>query len=399
MGYKSINIGNLINFAHGGGWGKESPDANYDSKVAIIRGADFPSVEVGNCSSLLIRYERHELVKNISLKSGDIVLEISGGTDNRPTGRSVIITQKLLDAIGVPAIPASFCRIIRFNDNVSSEYLYWWMQDMYNKGRTWSYQNRSTGLSNFQFKTFCDYEIVQLPEDLSQQKKVSNILSSFDKKIELNTRINTKLNELSECIINNLINLSDSEIPVKDFVTSMRNGSTPRRNVEKYWINGSIPWIKTGEVNNNFIFDTEEYITYEALKETSVSLLPINTVIMALYGSGTAGRVSIIKTEATTNQACTAMQCKSKVDAYYLFMILKSMYKKIDSLTRGSVQQNLSKDIVGDLEIPFIEEDVLQNSPLEKIFDMISNNTKENIALAELRDTLLPKLMSGEVEI
>lgn len=120
---------------------------------------------------------------------------------------------------------------------------------------------------------------------------------------------------------------------------------------------------------------------------------------MALYGSGTAGRVALLKTQSTTNQACTAMICKSKARAFYLFNILALKYKEIDSLTRGSVQQNLSKDIVSEFMVEFPGDSFLEKYHFEDIYESIANNTKENIKLEQLRDTLLPKLMSGEIDI
>lgn len=179
----------------------------------------------------------------------------------------------------------------------------------------------------------------------------------------------------------------------------MMNGSTPSRKNDAYWSGGTIPWIKTGEVNNNLIFQTEELITPLAVEKTSVKLLPIDTVIMALYGSGTAGRLAMLQVPATTNQACTAMICASSVEAFYLFLYLKSKYKEIDSLTRGSVQQNLSKDIVGELSIPNIPKDSLEEIGLVSIYNLIKTCESESNVLEHTRNILLPRLMSGEIDI
>lgn len=131
----------------------------------------------------------------------------------------------------------------------------------------------------------------------------------------------------------------------------MKNGGTPRRNVSKYWENGTIPWLKTGEINNSPILDNSEYITEEGLKKSSAKVLPINSVIMALYGKGTAGRVGLLKFEATTNQACCAMICKDRIKSEYLYYYLLSIQPQIELLANGSVQQNLSKEILADYDI------------------------------------------------
>lgn len=189
MSYNRIvPIGNVIAFSRGGGWGKETP---FDDsiRVAVIRGADFPNIESGRYDGLPIRFEKTSKVKSVSLRAGDIVLENSGGTDTRPTGRTIQISQDLLDSYDCPIIPASFCRIIRFSDEIDSTFIYYWLQDMFNAGRTWGYQNRSTGLANFQFKFFSELEM--LPDlDMVTQKKISSFLEVLDAKIIANNQLN-----------------------------------------------------------------------------------------------------------------------------------------------------------------------------------------------------------------
>ncbi len=181
-------IGDLIDFSRGGGWGKEEAFEG-SARVAVVRGADFPNLEAGHYAELPIRYEKEAKVRSVALRAGDIVLENSGGTDTRPTGRTVLIRQELLDAYNCPIIPASFCRIVRFNASVDSEFIYYWLQNMFNAGRTWGYQNRSTGLSNFQFKTFAEIELV--PElTIETQKQIGRTLSLLDKKRIANNRLN-----------------------------------------------------------------------------------------------------------------------------------------------------------------------------------------------------------------
>ena len=188
-------------------------------------------------------------------------------------------------------------------------------------------------------------------------------------------------------------------VSVGDYVGSMSNGATPSRKNAAFWDDGNIPWVKTGEVNNGLILKTEEHVTRLALEKTSIKLLPVDTVIMALYGSGTAGRLGILQIEATTNQACTAMVCKSSIEAFYLFVTLQGMYRQIDNMTRGSVQQNLSKDLVAEIQIPRIPKQVLEEMGLAEYYAQIAVNMRESDRLASIRDALLPKLMSGEIDV
>ena len=239
---------------------------------------------------------------------------------------------------------------------------------------------------------------VKIP-DKATQDAIVEVLDSIVDKIALNNQLNDYLLELATSLFDERIKDSFEYTTVREYVKYMSNGSTPSRKNSSYWDDGTIPWIKTGEVNNKLIFDTSEHITKHALEKTSVHLLPKDTVIMALYGSGTAGRLALLQSPATTNQACTAMICESSSEAFYLFVVLKKMYHEIDNLTRGSVQQNLSKEIVANLRVPNVKKDILDSLGFNVIYSQIAFSEAETLNLTKLRDALLPRLMSGEIDV
>ena len=186
---------------------------------------------------------------------------------------------------------------------------------------------------------------------------------------------------------------------IEDFVDDMKNGGTPKRGESDYWENGTVPWLKTGEINNNIIIKSEEHITKLGLKNSSAKLLPVNSIIMALYGTGTAARIGLLKLEATTNQACCAMICNDFNKTLFLYLFLLFNQKEIENLASGSVQQNLSKDLIANLKLVVPPIEIIDNLPFKEIFDTIANNYFEIEYLTNLRDTLLPKLMSGEIDV
>ncbi len=118
-----------------------------------------------------------------------------------------------------------------------------------------------------------------------------------------------------------------------------------------------------------------------------------------MYGKGTAGRVGLLKFKATTNQACCARICHDENKALYLYLYLLIKQSKIENLANGSVQQNLSKDVIGNLNIPVPPTDVLENVNFKTIFNKIENNFRENKKLTKIRYILLPKLMYGELDV
>ena len=129
-----------------------------------------------------------------------------------------------------------------------------------------------------------------------------------------------------------------------DYISKWGSGGTPsRKNLEFY--SGNIPWIKTGELNNGYIYDTEEKITEEAIKKSSAKLFPINTVAIAMYGA-TIGKVGIFAVEATTNQACACAIPNNCIQYKYLFYYLQSQKEIFIEKGKGGAQPNISQEII-----------------------------------------------------
>jgi type I restriction enzyme S subunit len=128
-------------------------------------------------------------------------------------------------------------------------------------------------------------------------------------------------------------------------------GGTPKRGVEGYY-GGSIPWIKSGEVNNNSIEDSEEHVTELAIKESSAKLIEANSILVALYGA-TAGKVGVLKVKACSNQAVLAITTKNEtLTNKFLYHYLKKCTSELLNLCQGSGQPNLSKGIVDGVYLP-----------------------------------------------
>lgn len=165
-----------------------------------------------------------------------------------------------------------------------------------------------------------------------------------------------------------------------------RAGSTPSRANTCYY-NGNIPWIKTGELNDGYIYDSEEKITETALSESSLKLNPIGSVLIAMYGA-TIGKVGILQVEAATNQACCS--CITYVGVYnrYLFFVLLSMRKYFKRQSFGGAQPNISKQKIINTAMPLppLEEQKRIVEKIEKIMsylDKIEENIKNKDILNE----------------
>jgi type I restriction enzyme S subunit len=164
-GWRLVPFGQLLCHTIGGDWGSDAPDDKNDARVAIIRGTDIPDLQTGANSRVPVRYTSQKKLATRKLEDGDIVLEVSGGSKDQPTGRSLYMTDGLLNQFDCPVEPASFCRLLRPNSKDIGALLGQHLTYIYAEGKTWEYQNQSTGIANFQTTHFLETELVAVPSD------------------------------------------------------------------------------------------------------------------------------------------------------------------------------------------------------------------------------------------
>ena len=162
-GWSLIPFGKLLSHTIGGDWGSDVPDEKNDTRVAIIRGTDIPDLQTCATSRVPIRFTSGKKLLGRKLEDGDILLEVSGGSKDQPTGRSLYLSSNLLDQFDCPVEPASFCRLLRPANKALGLLLAQHLTFIYAQGKTWEYQNQSTGIANFQTTHFLDTELVVCP--------------------------------------------------------------------------------------------------------------------------------------------------------------------------------------------------------------------------------------------
>lgn len=186
-------------------------------------------------------------------------------------------------------------------------------------------------------------------------------------------------------------------VSVKNFCKEMKSGGTPSRDEITYWNSKDIPWLKTGEICNKVLISSEEYISFEGCKNSSAKLLPINSVLIAMYGEGkTKGQAGYLRFEATTNQACCAMICNNEYESTFLYYFLRISQLEIANLANGGAQPNLSKELIENIRIiKPVSKDIVKHDFL-KFINHSEILERENQKLSELRDLLLSKLATIE---
>ncbi|MCG8770198.1 restriction endonuclease subunit S [Tenacibaculum finnmarkense] len=171
----------------------------------------------------------------------------------------------------------------------------------------------------------------------------------------------------------------------------INSGLTPLRSNKEYWIDGNIPWVKTEQLGDKYIYDSNEKITNYALQNTSIKLNSPNTLSIAMYGEGkTRGSVSILKNETTTNQACCNIFIdEEKADFEFVYYNIKTQYNNLRNLSSG-VRKNLNSRDIKNFEIllPNLQTQKSIAKVLSDLDSKIAINNKINAALEAMAKTL-----------
>ena len=248
---------------------------------------------------------------------------------------------------------------------------------------------------------------VCVPIDIEEQRKIGAVLSAIDDKIELNTAINENLEQQAQALFKawfvdfepfggvmpddwNTGNLGS-------FVTIKRGGSP--RPIQNYLSETGYRWLKISDVtslNSPFILDIKEHIIESGLKKTVF----LKQGALVLSNSATPGIPKILDVDSCIHDGWLYFP-ESKLSNEYLYLLFKFIRKDLVALGNGSVFTNLKTDILKQYEISLPSERVLNDfqTVISPLFEAMRNIARENKSLAALRDTLLPKLMNGEIDV
>ena len=356
-----------------------------------------------------IRFVDEELYRKWmkdEVNRGDILI-----TSEAPFGQiyywdsdeKIVLSQRLFD--------------VRLNDEVCHKYVYYFMTShRYQK----DLEGRATGTTVTGLRQPELLKSTILLPPLSAQRSIASILSSLDRKIELNNKINADLEEMAQAIFKNWFvdfepfkdgKFVDSELGMipegwkvgrADDFYQINIGKTPPRKEHKWFSTNPADkiWVSIANMGNSgiFISDSSEYLTKEAVDSHNIIMVPRNTILLSF--KLTVGRVAIADKELTTNEAIARFILSDDKYMEFLYLYLKKYdYNSLGSTSSIATAVN-SKTIKGMQMLQpsdkIIDAFHIQVNP---IFEKIRSLTKENSRLSLLRDTLLPRLMSGELEV
>lgn len=180
-GWRVGVLDDLTELMIGGDWGKSEPTNKETEAIYCIRGADIPSLQSGALGQMPVRYVNESSLKKRSLRDGDIVVEISGGSPTQQTGRTVLVTKGLLSRLDLPLSYSNFCRLIRTKSNISSKYVYLWFNWLYATDLFFQYESGTTGIKNLALTIFSESHPIVIPPTDIMARFEDTVGMLFDK--------------------------------------------------------------------------------------------------------------------------------------------------------------------------------------------------------------------------
>ena len=369
---------------------KGGKEAYCEKGISLVRSQNILDFSF-SCDGLAhITEEQAEKLSNVELKENDVLLNITGDSVARAC---------TMDAQYLPARVNQHVAIIRGNaDKVLNSFLLYFLQ--WRKG--FLLQLASAGATrNALTKGMIEQLEIDLPP-LEQQERVVSILNALQAKMKNNQQINDNLYEMVNTYYTSLFKNAGYEITtVGSYAKHIYSGGTPTTSNAAYW-DGPFSWFSSGETRNHFVISTEKAITQAGIDNSSTKLAKKHDIVMASAGQGfTRGQTSMLLLNTYVNQSVIVIHAERNV-LPYLFWNLTNRYNELRAISdSSSIRGSLTTKMISAFKIPLADEESLQafTDFAWSIIPQIENNLLENERLAVMRDSLLPKLMSGEIDV
>lgn len=345
-----------------GEWGNDCEDGN---GIPVLRTTNFTDTGVINFANVVLRDIPTKDLSKKFLRPGNIIIEKSGGSDTKPVGRVVYF-----DSEENKYLINNFTGLLRVVDQTKwyPRYVFYALFANYSFGGTRQYENKTTGLHNLKLDQYLNsFDIPDV--DFQLQHHIADTLDKVSEGIEVCRKMLGKLDLMVKAKFREMFGdaHNNSAFPYKNIgdLTTVTSGGTPDRENNLYWDDGDIRWVKTTELQNCTICDTEEKITKLGLENSSAKLVPTGSVLIAMYGQGkTRGMTAYLENESATNQACACVLPSSKINQKYLWQYLMLSYDALRAMAKGGNQPNLNISMIKNFPVLYPPME-LQNQYVE----------------------------------
>ena len=388
MGYETYRIADLIDEIAMGPFGSNIKVSCFvDSGVPVLNGSNLEGFSLSEKTFRYVTRKKADSLNKANAHRGDIVI-----THRGTLGQIVFIPQD--SKYDRYVISQSQFRV-RCNDKVLPEYLVYYFHTPIGQHKLLSNASQ-VGVPALArpSSTFQQIEIV-LPE-LSIQKCVVEIISTIQKKIVNNQELNDNLQQQAAALFSSLYDRSNTEVRFTDLIQIL-GGGTPKTGENTYW-NGNIAFFTPKDVGIPYTLITEKTISKEGLSHCNSRLYPVNTVFVT--ARGTVGKVGMSGVPMAMNQSCYALVGKETHQLLVYFYTLKAVDRLKHKASGAVFDAITTRDFESEQIMKLSDDDAMAFLRVaEPMFQEVLNNNIENLRLSTLRDSLLPKLMSGEIDV
>lgn len=388
MGYETYRIADLIDEIAMGPFGSNIKVSCFvDSGVPVLNGSNLEGFSLSEKTFRYVTRKKADSLNKANAHRGDIVI-----THRGTLGQIVFIPQD--SKYDRYVISQSQFRV-RCNDKVLPEYLVYYFHTPIGQHKLLSNASQ-VGVPALArpSSTFQQIEVV-LPE-LSIQKCVVEIISTIQKKIANNQELNDNLQQQAAALFSSLYDRSNTEVRFTDLIQIL-GGGTPKTGENTYW-NGNIAFFTPKDVGIPYTLITEKTISKEGLSHCNSRLYPVNTVFVT--ARGTVGKVVMSGVPMAMNQSCYALVGKETHQLLVYFYTLKAVDRLKHKASGAVFDAITTRDFESEQIMKLSDDDATAFLRVaEPMFQEVLNNNIENLRLSTLRDSLLPKLMSGEIDV
>ena len=388
MGYETYRIADLIDEIAMGPFGSNIKVSCFvDSGVPVLNGSNLEGFSLSEKTFRYVTRKKADSLNKANAHRGDIVI-----THRGTLGQIVFIPQD--SKYDRYVISQSQFRV-RCNDKVLPEYLVYYFHTPIGQHKLLSNASQ-VGVPALArpSSTFQQIEVV-LPE-LSIQKCVVEIISTIQKKIVNNQELNDNLQQQAAALFSSLYDRSNTEVRFTDLIQIL-GGGTPKTGENTYW-NGNIAFFTPKDVGIPYTLITEKTISKEGLSHCNSRLYPANTVFVT--ARGTVGKVGMSGVPMAMNQSCYALVGKETHQLLVYFYTLKAVDRLKHKASGAVFDAITTRDFESEQIMKLSDDDATAFLRVaEPMFQEVLNNNIENLRLSTLRDSLLPKLMSGEIDV
>ena len=388
MNYNTYPIADLIDEIAMGPFGSNiKVDCFVDKGIPVLNGSNLEGFELSEKSFRYVTEEKADSLKKANAYKGDVVI-----THRGTLGQIVYIPQTAQRDRYV--ISQSQFRV-KCNKKVLPEYFVYYFHTPIGQHKLLSNASQ-VGVPALArpSSTFQKIEI-EIP-DLETQKKVVKLIGSLQTRIKTNAEINDNLQQQAAALFANFYDQAETEVGFTEMIQIL-GGGTPKTGESSYW-NGDIPFFTPKDVGFPYTLTTEKTITEEGLAHCNCRLYPINTVFVT--ARGTVGKVGLPGVPMAMNQSCYALVGKDTHQLLVYFYTLKAVDRLKHKASGAVFDAITTRDFEAENIMKLSDDDTKAFLDVaEPIYQAVLNNSIENLRLSELRDSLLPKLMNGEIDV